>query len=69
MATEKNKEQSFDIFDNVSHVNDGTTGVVRAIYFIQGEEYHDVETADEWSDIVYHTPAKNWKKVSGEDYE
>lgn len=54
-----------DIFDTISHVTDGVTGLVRAVYFTTeiGDWVYDVQVDD---DIVYATPAKNWKIVEKE---
>lgn len=55
--------ETADIFDIVSHLKIGAQGRVRAIYEVDGILYYDVETGEIEKNIVYRTPAKNWKVI------
>lgn len=57
------REDILELFDTVSHKN-GWIGRVRKITLLDGKETIDVEVDNEFHDIVYDSPAENWRVIA-----
>ena len=51
-----------EYMDEVKHITDGTSGIVRFSYVIDGVKYFDVESSGGY--MIYQTLASKWEVVT-----